>query len=65
MSVVVPGFLRQCGQVGNLILKAVMQKYKIQLETPVVRPPVPGQTETLIPPSALDEFNAIMNVSHH
>lgn len=31
----------------------------------VVRPPWPGQTETLIPPSAIDEFNAMMNVSHH
>ncbi len=44
---------------------ALMQKYGIQLEIPVGRPPFPGQTETLIPPSAIDEFNAIMNVSHH
>jgi hypothetical protein len=44
---------------------ALMQKYGIQYETDVVRPPWPGQTETLIPPSALDEFNAMMSVSHH
>lgn len=44
---------------------ALMQEYGIQFETPIVRPPFPGQTETLIPPSAIQEFNAMMNVSHH
>ena len=44
---------------------ALMQKYNIQYETPVVRPPVPGQTETLIPPAAIDEFNNMINVTHH
>jgi len=41
-------------------------QYGISVETPVNRPTTPGQTETLIPPAAIDAFNAtIQTLSAH
>jgi RHS repeat-associated protein len=37
-------------------------KYGIQYETPVPTPPVSGQTETLIPAAASEEFNKLIKV---
>jgi hypothetical protein len=40
-------------------------EHGIMFESPVSRPPFAGQTETLIPPLAIPEFNAMMRVVLH
>ena len=42
-----------------------LQRNSIRFEAPVPRPPFPGQTETLIPTSAANEFNSLSNIFHH
>ena len=42
--------------------KNLMARHGIKYEAPVPQAPTPGQTETLIPPAAIDEFNAMMVV---
>ncbi len=42
--------------------EAFAAKHRIEIEAPVPRSPLPGQTETLIPQAAADEFNSIINI---
>lgn len=42
--------------------EAFVAKHKIEVDVPIPRSPLPGQTETLIPRAAADEFNSIINI---